>query len=740
MNEHPIPLPWSISLFLQGMCSVGPQRASVKDGEGLTRLFLEPPWKHLDFPKKQLPCWSPALYPPNKTRKNANVEAITALVFDYDSPTWSPARLHSQMVEKQVAHVIHTTWSHRAEAPRYRLILFTDRAIKPKEFLRVRENALALVEYREGVDDLRDLARHYALPMRRTGSPFEGYVEIDLPALKVDSLTAAPTPTESEPVLTKETEVQLDGPDGGEKLTIAEIGELGEGKYKCACPFQHDASPGSAFVRVCKGGRILLCCTSSRHAHKESTFWLQSVSKKKRPSRHSLERRRELLAEVPDDEMSFIENHIAYSLIQTCFYVWTEGSWAVGSPMKKEGVKNILIGRLAGGLDGSHVDAIIDHLLARPVFGLGCDSSGGRVVLDNGRRKLNLYQKPTLVPREGKWDRIKEIVRVLCGGDPEAMKWLIHWSASIIQRPERRSMVAVLALSPQQGIGKSLFGRILAEIIGKGNSVVVSNRALRDSFNASYVTRLLVLADEVGIDRGAQDVISELKAYISDDRVHCMTPYAARTEITNRMTWWLTSNNRRPMLVEKDDRRLSILSAGKASPEYRQMLKRCFQPDLGIFTPAFQAEVCAFAKALHSVAVDYDLISRPHESAARKELQDASQSSVEGYLSDLQETGLAQMMTAYPPNTNYLRLSESALQRATPCETLYGSYLSWCERMGRKDAVSEAIFRLGVRALEGVRVKTLMRAGTRVKVYQGVGAPDKTPTPEGALISLPRME
>ena len=165
-------------------------------------------------------------------------------------------------------------------------------------------------------------------------------------------------------------------------------------------------------------------------------------------------------------------------------------------------------------------------------------------------------------------------------------------------------MVAVLVLSAQQGIGKSLYGRLLSEIIGKGNAVVVSNRALRDNFNSHYVTSLLVLADEVGIEKNAADIIAEIKACITDDRIHCSAPYAARTTVVNRMTWWMTSNHRRPFLVESDDRRFTILSPSKASQKYRYMLRECFDPKTSKFAPDFYEEIQAFAEELHNMVID----------------------------------------------------------------------------------------------------------------------------------------
>ena len=200
-------------------------------------------------------------------------------------------------------------------------------------------------------------------------------------------------------------------------------------------------------------------------------------------------------------------------------------------------------------------------------------------------------------------------------------------------------MVAVLVLSPQQGIGKSLYGRILATIIGEGNSAVVSNKALKDSFNSHYVTKLLVLADEVAVNRGAANTMAEVKAAITDDRVHCSAPYAARTTIVNRMSWWLTSNKPDPVLIEKDDRRFTVLSPSKADFEYRKMLRECFDPKTSKFSVSFHEEVQGFAHYLHNMDVDWNLISRPMFTEAKKGLQGISAESLDAFCHEISVQG-----------------------------------------------------------------------------------------------------
>jgi len=369
-----------------------------------------------------------------------------------------------------------------------------------------------------------------------------------------------------------------------------------------------------------------------------------------------------------------------------------------------------------------HVIAMVDHVLSRQVYGFDCDSARGAIIPTPNGPKLNLYAQPELKPREGEFLRIKQLISALCSGDEKAIEWLMHWSASIIQRPERRSMVAVLCLSPQQGIGKSMFGRILASIIGRKNSSIVSNRTLRDSFNASYVTKLLVLADEVGISGRDGDIVAALKAYITDDRAPCRAPYAARTEVDNRMTWYLTSNERRALMLEEDDRRFTVFVPEEVDWKYKKMLSKCFNPATGEYSQAFAQEVEGFAHVLHGLQVNYPLISRPFATKARSLIQAASRSSVDHFIRLTRKHGPASMLTDYPPGPDFIRVPDGIIARATPCELLYGSYVTWCGRNGRKDVYQESNLRLAMQEAPGVHVQRLLIGGQNFYCYMGLRA------------------
>lgn len=70
--------------------------------------------------KLQLPCWSPATYTAGAVRGATGVEAVTALVLDFDDGTAIEEAMRPWM---DWPFILHTTWSHREDKPRFRLVL-----------------------------------------------------------------------------------------------------------------------------------------------------------------------------------------------------------------------------------------------------------------------------------------------------------------------------------------------------------------------------------------------------------------------------------------------------------------------------------------------------------------------------------------------------------------------------------------------------------------------------------------
>ena len=101
----------------------------------------------------------------------------------------------------------------------------------------------------------------------------------------------------------------------------------------------------------------------------------------------------------------------------------------------------------------------------------------------------------------------------------------------------------------------------------------------------------------------------------------------------------------------------------------------------------------------------------------------------------VRQQGAVSVISDYPPPPEYFRLSESAYSRAVPCETLYGSYVEWSARNGRRDSRPEPELRLAIALLGSVKLKTASIAGRSVDLYIGLPTPDVEH--EGRVVTLP---
>lgn len=71
--------------------------------------------------KRDLRLWSPALYRPGRSKRGSeNVTHVSCLVLDYDDGT---PIADASVTWSAFFHIVHTTWSHTAEHPKFRVVM-----------------------------------------------------------------------------------------------------------------------------------------------------------------------------------------------------------------------------------------------------------------------------------------------------------------------------------------------------------------------------------------------------------------------------------------------------------------------------------------------------------------------------------------------------------------------------------------------------------------------------------------
>ncbi|MBV9322865.1 MAG: HNH endonuclease [Chloroflexi bacterium] len=108
-------------------------------------------------------CWSPTKYADGATsRGNAGVEAVSALVFDCDRVLPDPKRLEG------VYWIGHTTWSHKPQAPRWRVVIPLAYPVPAQQWSDVWRRARAAL-CPEADPACKDPSRAYWLPSHDGG-------------------------------------------------------------------------------------------------------------------------------------------------------------------------------------------------------------------------------------------------------------------------------------------------------------------------------------------------------------------------------------------------------------------------------------------------------------------------------------------------------------------------------------------------------------------------------------------
>jgi len=131
---------------------------------------------------------SPALLTPGATRKNHNVNAVTAFVVDLDGVDFTDA-LRERLAD--IEHIAHTTWSHTDASPHWRVIIPFDQNIAAAEWPTVWRKLRNWI----GVDldeSCKEVSRCYFIPSHREGYSHETVNNMGKPRLNPLALPAAP--------------------------------------------------------------------------------------------------------------------------------------------------------------------------------------------------------------------------------------------------------------------------------------------------------------------------------------------------------------------------------------------------------------------------------------------------------------------------------------------------------------------------------------------------------------------
>lgn len=354
------------------------------------------------------------------------------------------------------------------------------------------------------------------------------------------------------------------------------------------------------------------------------------------------------------------------------------GRWQLDSPVGPSGI----IGRLrALGVKHAVATWMVKHGKIQVVEAAAMFPKRGAVVTDSkGDRYLNVWVAPTLVPEAGEFPRIRVILDWLTAGDAEAQRWVEHWIARKVQDPGLVPKVALVLLG-RPGCGKGTLYTLIREMLGPENCTAITGRALVSRFNARWISKLFVSADEIVAQDSLLETFEELKVLIAGDTVQYEDKGVSSRQITNHLAWMFSSNDSvTPVHVEAQDRRYTIVeNFNEITPAYDAMLKGCFDQ----FQPKadFAAEMRAFYDYCLNLEVDEAFVSKPYDNEARQSLISASVPGHVMFLEELEQQGFEELAERY-------NCAETPLARRPDGDdkvrfsSIYAVYTEYCRQNG----------------------------------------------------------
>ncbi|WP_170469041.1 primase-helicase family protein [Ruegeria arenilitoris] len=197
------------------------------------------------------------------------------------------------------------------------------------------------------------------------------------------------------------------------------------------------------------------------------------------------------------------------------------------------------------------------------VYDYGTDPSlpFGALFYDGGRRYANLFRGPDFDPVEGDIAPFLAFAEHLFP-DPRERNIALAWFAVVAgnRTRDRGFLWAICAISHETGTGKTTFGELLSELVGRDNADEITPQLFSsDRFNEWYRGKRIIVVEEARESGKSPWGFTEaLKPYITNEFVSIAERYRGKATTRNIGYWYLSSNHDSAINIDDTDRRYFV--------------------------------------------------------------------------------------------------------------------------------------------------------------------------------------
>ena len=394
----------------------------------------------------------------------------------------------------------------------------------------------------------------------------------------------------------------------------------------------------------------------------------------------------------------------------------TKGVWTQEFP--GESLTQILLPVLPRKQHDAFKARIPKFHIKEPVY-----STQEQLVYRDGLIVFNTYKPTTVVPIPGQygdqrdWPDIYEVWLNIAGRDPKGCDYLLDWVAQPFQslqfkgEPYKQGSSPVLA--GEQGSGKGLASEMLKYMYGETNYTTIGQELLDGRFNESLIGKLFVNANEVmsSSNRSAQTA-NKIKPWITDYTIPLEGKYQSAKTVKNNFNIWFTSNDWRPVLIERGDRRFSVFYSTKLDPNVGQRVNDDIKGP--------QTQLSAFYAFLLARQTQIKW-GELYITEAKSHLIAASDSSDMQFATSIKDDGWLNVSAHWVENAPSGKIREAVLPgNYVTSETIYEVYLDYCRQHGVKPFSRNKVMRTIRDVFKSAGSKKKRFGGLTPQVWEGL--------------------
>jgi hypothetical protein len=449
----------------------------------------------------------------------------------------------------------------------------------------------------------------------------------------------------------------------------------------------------------------------------------------------------ELEDSAEDDLLKNGPENVLHCLTEDRYYLRrTSGDWS-DKPITSSALSQRL---LSMGLPRNKQDAYKTHI--RSFSHREADfTSTECLVKQEGITVFNPYRPPKkLRPVQGDWSLIKRVFMNLVDQDPLACEYVLDWIASPLQSMYKVTptgdlttnkghlkMGTTLVFHGVQGSGKGTLEAIITALYGVDWVANVGQEALDGRFNGELVDKLFVIANEVisSTNRSTQ-TSNKIKPWITDEWIPVEAKYEGARRVRNTFNIIFTSNDDRPVLVEKSDRRYSIFKNNHKLDE--------------AVADAVHADLRGDQKMLQAFLYHLLVERKPtikygqlYKTQAREDMMKASAPSDEKFCEEIRQEGWFSVASQWKESGKKDEVREMVIMgHCILAETLADVYKQWCDKNNLKPRGQNFLGQAIHAFFPGVKTTRAYYGGSRRRLWEGIpmegiddGTPVLNPTP-----------